>query len=388
MKNKEPNQLFRDLMGVCGLNPWDGHDSSSRKQMFSNHVGQALVIKKSTERYCQTGFEREYGKYTFKIKMPVDGTIIKIIDRYKLKEGVGSLKLNPQSIVIYADNNTYEIGIIDIRNHCSNHQYFGFEYKAQAGVENVRVGASIPKDTILYDSPSITESGGYKYGAESNIAFMTHPAVSEDGIMISRDVLDRFSFKTYENRTEEWGSKRFPLNLYGDKDNYKSFPDIGDYVRPDGILVALRSYDKELAAVEQGIEDLTQPDFIFDKITYAAGAGGRIVDIKVHHDRQSSRSGTPRGMEHQMEKYDSSRREFYQEIVNEYNKLKRENERVSITPEFHSLVVEALSVISDEHEKIVKLYRQAPLDDWRIEFVIEYETTPTIGFKLTDAHGK
>ena len=223
MNNKVPNQLYRELLGVVGLNPWAGHDSSSRQQMFASHLSQALVISGSTERFCQTGMEREYGKYTFSIKVPGDADkkggieIIKILERYPAKIGADTIRHNPQTLIIYEDIHTKEIGVINIPTYCSYHQYFGFEYKAKKALSEVRVGAAIQAGTILLDSPSITDDGGYKYGAECNMAFMSIPGVSEDGIIIRKEALKRFSFKTYENRTVEWGNKRFPLNLYGDQ---------------------------------------------------------------------------------------------------------------------------------------------------------------------------
>ncbi|EKD89524.1 MAG: hypothetical protein ACD_33C00046G0005 [uncultured bacterium] len=394
MINKVPNQLHRELMGVSGLNPWAGHDSSSRVQMFSSHLSQALVINGSSERRCQTGMEREYGKYTFSIKVPGDAEkqggieIIKIIERYPAKIGVDAIKFNPQTIVIYEDVITKEIGMLTIPKYCSYHQYFGFEYKAKPALSEIRIGAFIPAGTILMDTPSITDNGGYKYGTECNMAFMSHPSVSEDGIMISEDVLKRFSFKTYENRVVEWGNKRFPLNLYGTAENYKPFPDIGDRIRPDGILMCLRSYDKELSIVEQSVNALQTPDLIFDKLTYAGGEGGRIIDIRIQHSTRYNQSGLGANMDAQADKYDIARRYFYQEIVNEYQRLKRaRGENLRISPEFHRLIVEALAVIDADPQHLMKLYRQTPLDDYRIEFVIEYDVTPTIGFKLTDCHG-
>jgi DNA-directed RNA polymerase beta subunit len=391
---KVENQIHRELMGVSSLNPWDGHDSSSRKQMFASHLSQALVINGSTERFCQTGMEREYGKYTFSIKVPGDINsqggieVIRVIERYPAKIGPDSIKFNPQTVVLYEDINNKEIGIINIPSYCSYHQYFGFEYKAKSALSDIRAGAFIQAGTILLDSPSITDNGGYKFGAECNMAFMSHPAVSEDGIMISRDVLKRFGFKTYENRAVEYGCKRFPLNLYGDAENYKPFPDIGDRIRKDGILIGLRSYDTELGAVEQGINDLMEPDFIFDKLTYAGGEGGRIVDIRVQHSGRFNQEIVGANIDAQADKYDGARTHFFHEIVNEYNRLKRtRGDSLRLTPEFHRLVVEALSVIDSDPQHLTKLYRQTPLDDYRIEFVIEYDVVPTIGFKMTGCHG-
>jgi DNA-directed RNA polymerase beta subunit len=353
--------------------------------MFSSHIGQTLVIKGATERYVQTGMEREYGKYTFSLKMPVDADIIRVVERYPQKIGLDAIRFNPQTVIIYEDVHTKEIGMIDVRKFCSYHQYFGFEYEAREALGRVRAGASLPKGEILMDSPSVKPNGGWAYGRQINMAYMSMPGVSEDGIGICRDVLPHYRFNTYEHRVSEWGSKRFALNLYGDDEHYKPFPDIGDYVRADGLLMATRSYDTQLSVVEQNVNSLREPDYTFDKLIYAAGAGGRVVDIRVHHDPTQGYLG---GMDEQPEKYDKARREFHQQIASEYFRLKRERgDRLQLTPEFHRQVVESLSVIDNDPQRIIKLYRQAPLDEWRIEFVIEYEVTPTIGFKLTDCHG-
>ena len=392
MTKHTESQLKRELLGVVGLNPFVAHTSSPRQQMFASHLSQALVVKGATERYLQTGMEREYGKYTFSIKVPGDTgggiEVIKIIERYPTKIGIDSIKFNPQTIVIYEDINTKEIGMLSIPKYCSYHQYFGFEYKPTAALSDIKIGAFIPAGTILMDSPSVNKDGGYKYGVECNMAFMSHPSVSEDGIMISKSALKKFSFKTYETRIVEWGNKRFPLNLYGDVNNYKPFPDIGDKIRSDGLLMCLRNYNKELSVVEQSINDLIEPDFIFDKLTYAGGPDGVVVDIRVQHDSRNSESNESISMDDQADKYNEARYIFYHELITEYNRLKRSRgTELRITPELHRMIVEGMAVLDDDQQRIIRLYRKAPLDDYRIEFVIEYEIEPTIGFKLTDCFG-
>lgn len=390
-----PNELHREFLGVNGLNPWDGWDSSSRKQMFSSHIGQTLVVRGATERYCQTGMEREFGKYTFNVKMPCNGQVLQMIDRYPRRMDKDDIKFNPQSILVYENHETKEIGMVNLPAYCSQHQYFGFPYKERPIRRQATKNQWISAGEIFLDSPSITEDGGYKYGVQANIAFMSHPAVSEDGILISRSALRRFGFVTYERREVEYGSKRMPLNLYGDDETFRPFPDIGEPIRPDGVLMGTRSYDRDLAPVEQSVRDLQEIDHNFDRLVYAAGAGGRVVDIRVYHDKPNQALAD--GMDSQPLKYDRARRSFYTEIVDLWKRKRRERMRpdgkegLQITPEFHRMVVEALSVVgsNSQHptEQIKMLYRQTPLDDWRIEFVIEYEITPTIGFKLTDCHG-
>lgn len=383
-----PNELTADLLSVNSMVPFSGTISASRGQMFASHISQKLVVNGLQQRYLFTGMEKEFGKYTFAIKMPSDGKILKIIERYQKTYGQGSIELNPQTIIIYEDVDTKVVGMVEIVNYCSYHQYFGFSYETKPGFNQIAKGKVIDKDTIFLDSPAVGPQGEYKFGVQMNMCYMTHPSVSEDGIMISRDVLDKFKFKTYERRIVEWGSKRFPLNLYGTHSNFKAFPDIGEKIRDDGVLMMFRTYDPLLAPVEQSIYDLTEPDHMFDDAMYAAGPNGRIVDIIIHHD-PSSNNTTPDGMDTQANKYVNASRTFYTEIVAEWKRLKKLlGDSLQITEEFHRLVVEALAAIDDGgSSKIQKLHRMSPLDDYRVEFVIEYEITPTIGFKLTDCMG-
>ena len=385
MAKQQPAQIHRELMGISSLNPFSGNDSSPRATMFCTHLGQALVIDKSTERRIQTGMEREFGKFTFSVKAPCNMEIIRIIDRYRPTLGADSINDNPYSVVLYENVDTKEIGMMELSKYCSYHQHFGFPYKATKHFSELRRGAAIPEGTVLLDSPSVTDNGGYKYGREMNVAFMTIPGVAEDGIVISEDVLPLLKIRTYETRIVEFGSEYFPLNINStDPKVFKAFPDIGEPVRPDGILMALRKYNEMLAPVKQNIYDLMEVDHIFDKSIYAP-PGGRIIDIRVHHDNSAYNAPTPVGMELQATKYDNARRLFYNELLNEYNRLRRERgEVLKLQPKLHRLIVEALSVVGESETRIIKMAGKNPLDDWRLEFVIEYEIIPNIGFKLTD----
>jgi hypothetical protein len=390
MSIERPNELHRELMSVCGLNPWHQHDSSARVAMFTSHIGQMLQIKGATERTFQTGMEAEYGKYTFNVRMPCDGKIVKIIERYRPDLSQDSIKENPQTIVIYEDVDTKVLGYFSLTTYCSNHQYFGFRYVAKDGVRKLRPGQLIPKDTVFLDSPSVTDDGGYKYGIQANVAMMSHPAVAEDGVLISEEFAKKLAFNTYETRIIEWGAEEFALNLYGDVDNYKAFPDIGEPVRPDGILMALRSCEPSImAGVEQNIYDTMRVDMTFDNTIYANGPGGRVVDIKVHHDLNNS-NFSEKNMDKQVQRYDTVRRVFYQNLVEFWNGMKRlRGESLHMTPELHNLIVQALAVVNEGpgHQRVTKLYRKAPLDIYRIEIVIEYTITPNVGFKITGCHG-
>lgn len=383
-------QLHRELLATNSLSPFVRHNSASRQQMFSaQHLSQILVIKDPTERYIQTGMEAEYGKYTFSKKFDRNVEIIKVIERYPKTMDYNSIAFNPETIVIYEDDETKEIGMMNLTTFCSNHQYFGFEYKPKPGLSQVKQGATIAAGTILMDSPTITDNGGYRYGRQVNVALMTIPGVAEDGIVISEDMLDHFSIKTYEHRIVEFGGKRFPRNLYGTEENYKPFPDIGERIRGDGLLAALCRHDETTSAIEMSRRESMRPDMVFDNLIYAGGPGGRVVDIRVQHDPYSNQPRCPSGMDKYLEKYERARRNCYQEVLDIYNRLLRQRgESLRISKELQRYLVEAIAVLDkNDKQKIQKLYRLNPIDDWRLEFVIEYEVRPSIGFKFTDTVG-
>lgn len=385
----QENEQHPELLSIISLNPFPGHDSSSRQAMVSSHLGQFLVTDASNQRTIQTGTEKEFGKYTFSVKMPVDAEIIDIINRYEPGIGYDSINQNPETLIIYEDVHTKEVGCLSMETFCSKHQYFGFKYKPTPALNKLRIGAYIPKGTVLLDSPNIDEDGNYNYGVQANVCLMTHPATSEDGIMVSRQFLDKMKFRVYETRVVEWGSKDFALNLYGDENNFKAYPDIGEYIADHGMLMALRSYDPDnLSPIGTSKFDARNIDHTFDEAVYVNGPGGKIIDVRVHHDLVNTNIAEV-NTNKQTQKYDKQRRAYYQKIINTYNRLfRKRGQALQLTPEFHRLVFETIGVVNENvNQKITKVFRQEPIDEYRIEFVIEYEVTGDIGFKITDIHG-
>lgn len=390
------NQIYRNLIGIMSLNSFDSTNSSSRKQMFSSHIQQRLVIAEPTVKKIQTGMEMEYGKYTFSNKMPEDGRIIKVITRYPENEYIADgFKFSPETVAIYESENG-EIGIISLERYCSLHPQFGFEYKKGPALEKVIPNSLIAKDEVFYDTPCKGPNGEYNYGIELNTAFMSHPCVSEDGIGISRDVLPRLRFKIYEKRVVEWGRDNYPLNLYGNKKQYKIFPDIGDYVHPNnehkGLLMALREYDPAMIGIEQSVTALQKLDPVFDKATYVSGECGRVIDIKVYHQPISKGETLCDEMMEQAIRYKDALLEFRRKILNEYYILKKHRgNNLRLTPEFHRYIVETMAILNQTVDNVKTnlqlTYKNVPINEWRAEFVIEYDVTPDVGNKMSDIFG-
>lgn len=383
------NELRVDLLASAGVNPWAQHDSSSRVQMLGGHLGQALVIDGASPRRCFTGMERELGRFTFNVKMPANAEIIRVIDKYPRTIGPSSVKENPLSVIVYEDVESKMVGIVTLpRWHC-RHQHFGFRYKMKSNALNRLVpGATIGKGTILADSPAVDDMGNYMIGTETEVAFMSVPGIIEDGVIVSKDYLKKLTTHGFESRVAVWGTRYYPLNLYGTDTEYKPFPDIGDRIREDGLLFALRQYDPLLGPVEMTPKALREPDFTFDRLTYAE-PGAKVIDVNIRRQIMNGPPPTPVGMEVQTNKYYTAQLQFYRNLLDTYNELKRRRkETLKITEEFHRLLVEALIYTSEPGKIKAKLIHQRmPLDDWRVEVTFDYEIVPTVPFKVTDFHG-
>src|SRR5690606_39246655 len=110
------------------MNPFFYHNSSPRGAMFMSHVGQCLVMCNSDVRRTLTGLEYDLANYTFAIRMPCDAEIIKRIERYPSRLSYGSIRENPETLIIYEDVETKEVGVLSLTRYKSMDRQFGFRY--------------------------------------------------------------------------------------------------------------------------------------------------------------------------------------------------------------------------------------------------------------------
>lgn len=390
----EPNQLHPELANVMSLSPFDGTTSSSRKQMFgASHTSQCLVLEKPTPRRIQTGAEMEYGKATFSTKVERPCKLLSVIPFYnKMTIGAEAIRHNPETVLIVEYQDNGEIDSISMKEFFSNHQYFGFKYHNTEAARFLKPNLTEWKaGTVLQDSIAKRPDGNYCYGINLNVMFASFPEVAEDGVILSDEVLEWLKIRKFEKRTVSYGSTHFPINLYGDANTYKPFPEIGDYVRPDGMIMALRSYSDVYSAVEMSAAATREVNYVFDKPIYVPSGRGRVIDIRVSHDI-SRAPFSPTICNEQALRYDRAARIFYHEVYKQYTSM-RENlgKRLKISHNFKNLVKHAYSVIQEEsnneEQRVQKIYRASPMDDFTIEFVVEYEALPKEGFKITDCWG-
>lgn len=402
-------QIHPELMASFGLNPLARGISSSRAAMFTGNLSQMVVIKNPMRKRLMSGMEREFGKATCSIEFTDDVEIIKVIPRFAHTTGRNRINKSPQTAVIYENFNTKEIGVVMITDYNVTHQHFGTEFRKNHDILNRIVPkARFPKGTKIAESPLLDEEGNYMYGRETNVLMSSDVAGTEDGVKARRGYMECLAPTGFETRVFEFGKTHFPIaqKIDPEKGIYQIFPELGDMVNTNCLLVAMRQYDPISAVSNMTTEALLMPDFIFDRKRFIQHPDAQVVDIKVERNTSINIPPLPVGMDEQLLKYYDADTEYYKKIVDCWNDLRvscaRRNVKLELEPEFGRLVVEAIARVGNEyirpdkslgkfmdHEtnKVNKQYRGVPLDAWRVEITFKYNSIPNKGYKITDICG-
>lgn len=411
LRRKEDLRITEELIGLHAINPFINHCSSARGTMLSSHLSQSLVLNNGEESIIQTGLEKQFGDNTFAKKPEQDARIIKIIDRYSSVDYDG-INAVVEKIFIIQYIDTGEIDFIDVPYYNKLHQYFGFKYKFNPEMENLKPGDILPAGYILADSPTVTKNKGYKYGVNGNLCLINLPETTEDGVIISKSFAEKLNYTIFETRVVEFGSDHFPLNIYGDETTYKPFPDIGELVNDDSILIALRQYNERLGPALTSVNDVRNFDPLFDKVTYVKAPGedktirdlehggfkkvnyGRVVDVKVWTSSPKAKKKIYTKTGDMFNKYVDGLKKFYMDILRVYDELSSDKFRVKagrkeliLSDRLHRLIIEAMSIANPNNDKIEYKNRNELLDLYRVEIVVEYTCVPDIGSKLSEKSG-
>ena len=406
--------LRPQMVGIHALVGLSPHNSASRSVMVSQHLPQHLVISGVEKPYIISGPEYRLADYTFATKMPENGRVVSVINRYSQTVGAGGVKGTPERTVIYMKE-TGELDVFHIREWSSYHQYFGFRNKIKPMTNRLRGDeTSIPKDYVFADTPAVTEDGCYCWGANFEAAFFDRRATAEDGAIVSEEALQRMKFFVYEERDVSVGSQEIPLNIQGTNEEYKVFADIGENIRTDGLVMATRPYSDRLSVATMTPEDLREPYSVFDTRRYsreaiidkellqmiregkAKASPGRIVDIQVIRNNDQNQS-LPKTMTAQLDRYADALVAYYSQILAVVRKYEIEDRRrggvgaVPMTPKLSNLLERAMVISAQGGNRFsgsINLQNNRnTLDEYNIKFIIEHEITPNKGFKITDNNG-
>lgn len=350
------------------------------------------------EPILKTGIEYELGKYINDVRVDRDCVVKAIIPKY----GTYGVDKPPVTTLLveydeYDENlgRSYSyIDVIFVDAYRSSHGFFGYTLTNTDEFNGLYYNSPISKDTILAVAPSYGREGSYNYGVNANVAFMSHPAVADDGIVISESFAERTKMISITKRVINITKDNIPINLYGDDNVFKFIPNVGEKVRPDGLLCGIRQRNDWFSVSDLSDENLRTFDSVFDTGCYV-NTNSTVIDVTVTRGNYLKSEFTEK-MTGQLDQYAEMLVTYYRNIVTQYENLITEKRRlhggddmpVRLTPRMHRFITDCMikvNVVNNPRNKLC--YRKLPIDQYRVEITTMSILKPDLGYKLTGIHG-
>lgn len=386
---KQRTEIKPEFLGISAINSMIANVSSPRSTMDSSHWSGRPSLLSPDESIIKSGIEYELGKTINHPTAAQDCVVKAIIPRYR------EYNYAPPEVTLiveYDRGNELFIDIIRAPAYASTHNVFGYRLNYTDALQNLQYNSPLPKDTVLAAADSYGPDGSYMYGLNANIALMSHPSVSDDGYVISESFAKRAQMFGVTKRIINLTKNTIPVNVNGDKDHFKFIPDIGDMVRADGLLCAVRERNDWFSISDLNTRNLCEPDMTFDTLTYVS-PGSRILDVKVirgNYAKSEFSSKMTEQLDHQAEMYINYCRNVfqkYEQIIQEKKAIYGSLDRIRTTGPCHRHVTDCGILVRHADSGRNKLcYRKLPIDQYRVEVTISTVITPGIGSKLTDRH--
>lgn len=259
------------MLGKGAMQPFNASNSGSRKLMFGTHLEQRLPLCNPDVPYIQTGYEKEFGKYSSSfIVAEHDYHIFDKIPKF-------SDKPNHQFYLIAIDEEDKIITVFEKKEYKHITESYGYTYSNNSAINFADPGTNIPKGSVIAKSKAFDEYDNRMDGKNLLTMYTACEETMEDAIVISESAAKALSSPLVHKVTIQINDNEIPLNLYGTPDFYKIFPDIGEETK-NNILCALRVEKKEESLYSLAYNRLRETMISDEKYMVS----GRVVDIDVY----------------------------------------------------------------------------------------------------------
>jgi len=221
------DQMYK-LSGPTLLGFPDGCDAS-RLNMFTQNIKQIICIKNSEFPRIFTGYENKIGELNNAYKK-LEGTW-EVKDKiYKFgNDGIYTL------ILYNRLEDKYDIIEKPIVEDLT--EKFGFVYNTDV-MDSLKVGDSVT-DCVIYKSTSYDDDMNYCAGVNALVMYVTDPSTIEDAINIRKGWADSIITTEVDSAIVTVNKNDIFVNLYGNENSHKAFPNIGEQVK-NSTICALR----------------------------------------------------------------------------------------------------------------------------------------------------
>ena len=340
--------------------------NSNRMVLLCSHIAQAPVLANEDGGEFPlvfTRFENQIGSYSSGYKRAdLSMELMKKFERNRYNYFTLVRKENGQYDVLER-NETFWLT-----------EKYGYKYNNY--IDHYDIGDVIEKESIIYANTSYDEDMNLCYGRNLLAAFFAYKDLThEDAIIISESAAKKMSYYSVSKCVLNINTNDILLNLYGDDENYKPFPNIGEKIESQTLLARRRIiYDKILTDL-RNLKEVKQGDDVY----YLKG---EVIDIKVYCNEDVDKL---RDLPYydQLVQYIDSDNEFYNNVVNELYDI--------VEGETDSCSNDLIRFYNDCKKKIDNnyySYQSNKFDNIMVEFTVLEEKPVKKGIKMTGRYGK
>ena len=210
-------------MAANTLMTWPEDIDASRLYMSTQETKQSLTLLNPDVPRISTGWENVLGGLNDgKSYKKLKGTweIVDKIEKYKN----GKI----YTLVIHnAETNTWDMIEKPVAKNLQEKNGYVFNTEV---MDSLKKG-DVVTDLIIYKSTAYDDHMNYRYGKNAKVMFSTSTDTLEDAIKIRVGWAKGVQTVETPFITSSVNNNHIPLNLYGDRDHYKAFPDIGEPIQ-------------------------------------------------------------------------------------------------------------------------------------------------------------
>lgn len=245
--------------------------SSSRSIMFTSHLKQLVALNNPEFPRLFTNYENTFGGLSSSIhKAKRDVEVYKIVPKFSW---------NPKHlyIVFFYSKKENKYYCIEKRIAEELTEKFGYGFN-NSKLDSLKEGDKVKEGETLWKSTSYDEYDNYCFGLNALTAYLIHNQTIEDAVVCSESFAKRMEAKEVETVKITLNDNDLLLNLYGDSEHHKGFPDIGEMVKRK-LVCSKRRIDNNQILFDMKKINLTESNSLNDKEFYSKG---RVMDINIY----------------------------------------------------------------------------------------------------------
>lgn len=368
----ESRLASKEQMLAKGLDqPFTDSTSGVRKLMYSIHKEQALMLLKPEVPFVQTGYENRYADRS--------SSIIRTDSDYVVEAKISKFSTDPQReyILILRDIHTNKLKMQKRISYVHTTETYGYLYNNSV-MDTLEVGCEVPANRIIRKSTSYDEYLNSCSGVNLLAAYIATDITMEDGMLISESARQKLAAPLIKKVVVNINDNDLLLNLMGEGNNYKSFPDIGENIQ-NGILCGVRREKTEDMLYSQVVDRLKTILMSDDKYTIESGT---VIDIDI-------RCNNPEILK---SKYTNSQvLWYYNDHIRYISEIVQATDRLmhiyGWTPSSLDPDLGKLYTICKQELSGVQFLDEKVFSGTQIVFMVQDNNLPSIGDKISNRYG-